>query len=108
MNCWIILLLLCCFGNKNDTQSSVGNDCDCHDHHNHHNHCHNSCIQPRMYERETCDVNCERENECNDYEQRYTHVYNDSCGCAEEERSREKWRPYAEYNDNERRDCGCK
>jgi len=101
MNCWIILLLLCCCGKNNGTSTgNLGCECDCHECHN---HCHNSCIQPRMWEKDSCNVRCERED---DYDE-CGHNYNE-CGCASEERVREKWMPYKDYNDNDRRDCNCK
>lgn len=97
MNCWIVLLLLCCCGKNNGAQADLGCGCVGHEHHNHHDYCHNSCIQPRMYERE-CD--CE--------EVKPIQPRNDGCGCGGEERGREKWMPYTECSDNERRDCNCR
>ena len=103
MNCWIVLLLLCCCNRNNCMQADYGCDCECH---SHHNHSHNSCIQPGLYERSSCDVRRERDCDCDDYD--HNHAHNDSCGCAGDERVREKWMPYSECNDNDRRDCGCK
>ncbi len=98
MNCWIILLLLCCCGNNNGTSAgNMGCGCDCHDHY------HNSCIQPRMWEKDNCDCNVRREKDCDDYGHDY-----DNCGCADDDRVRDKWMPYKDYNDNDRRDCNCK
>ena len=104
MNCWIILLLLCCSGKNNG--ASVGNTgcgCGCHEH----NHCNNSCIQPRMWERDSCDCNVRRERDCDCDEHEYHHDHDD-CGCSGEDRVRDKWMPYKDYNDNDRRDCNCK
>ena len=103
MNCWIILFLLSCCGKNNGVmQTDMGCGYDCHAHHN---HCDNSCIQPRMYEKD-CNVRCDRD--CDDYDHNHAHTHNDGCGCTGEDRVREKWMPYTECNDNDRRDCGCK
>lgn len=101
MNCWIILLLLSCCGNNNGVLTG-NTGCGC----NGHDHCHNSCIQPRMQERDTCNVRREREcdYDCDDN----SRGRNDGCPCAGEERIRERWIPYTECNDNDRKDCGCK
>ncbi len=105
MNCWIILLLLCCCGKNNGTSvGNIGCGCDCH---KHHEHCDNSCIQPRMWERETCDCNMRRDSECECGDYDHDDYNHDNCGCNVEERVREKWMPYKDYNDNDRRDCNC-
>ncbi|MBR4083747.1 MAG: hypothetical protein IKK33_05640 [Lachnospiraceae bacterium] len=98
MNCWIILLLLCCCGkNNNVSANNIGCGCDCHE------HCDNHNTLPRMWERESCICNARRERECDceDYD-------HDSCDCSDDERVREKWTPYKDYNDNDRRDCNCR
>ena len=98
MNCWIILLLLFCCGRNNGVQSAnEGCGCECHD------HCHNSCIQPRMYE-DACS-NMRRERDCD-------------CDGTVNERMRDKWMPYSECDEDERREsresyrnersCDCK
>lgn len=98
MNCWIILLLLCCCGKNNGMVSNnVGCGCDCHEHN------HNSCIQPRVWEKDTCNVRREAEYDCNE-----AVSSREECGCMDNDRSRDKWMPYKEYNDNDRRDCNCK
>lgn len=102
MNCWIILLLLCCYGKNNGMQVDNGCGCTGHEHHNHHEHCQNSCIQQRMSDRDSYNVKRERDYDCEE------HVHNDDCGCVGEDRSREKWMPYTECNDNARRDCNCR
>ncbi|MBR6665080.1 MAG: hypothetical protein IKL22_05100 [Lachnospiraceae bacterium] len=102
MNCWIILLLLCCCG-KNNSVAQTDLGCDCHEHHN---HCHSSCIQPRMQERDVCNIRREKEEDCEHEEN--SRSRNDGCSCAAEERVRERWMPYNDYNDNDRRECGCK
>lgn len=97
MNCWIILLLLCCSGKNNGI--SIGDNgcgCDCHD------NCHNSCIQPRMWEKDAYNVRRERNCDCDDH----NHTHSDGCGCSDEERVRGKWMPYSECND--RNECDCK
>lgn len=100
MNCWIILLLLCCCGKNNGTlNSNMGCGCTGNE------HCDNSCIQPRVQEREACNVKRERECDCECDDNRGR---NDGCSGAGEERNRERWMPYTEFNDNDRRECNCR
>lgn len=95
MNCWIILLLLCCCGKNNGIQTgNAGDGCECHE------PCHNTCIEPRDFEKDTCSVR--RERECGGED--YCHSHNTACSCSAEERGREKWMPHSGCNDNDPRD----
>ena len=44
----------------------------------------------------------------NYFDEHEYHHDHDDCGCSGEDRVRDKWMPYKDYNDNDRRDCNCK